>query len=283
MLLISTAHKIALARGVYHAVRLARSVGGRGDVAEVSRRGIRWRLDLSEGIDFSIWLLGGFELQTAAAYARFVTAGSVVLDIGANIGAHTLPFARAVGPAGKVVAFEPTSYAYGKLLSNIERNPDLAPRIETRQVLLSASDDADSSPMIYSSWPLDERQGAHPAHKGQLMPTLGARARSLDTEVEDARLSRIDFIKLDVDGHEHTVLAGARWTLQRFSPVIGLELCPYVFSDSPGAFASMLQELDSHGYRLRDFGGREVPLDAQRLEAKIPWGKSTNVIAEPQR
>ena len=188
-----------------------------------------------------------------------------------------------MGPAGKVVAFEPTSYAYGKLLANIERNPGLAPRIDTRQVLLSASDDADSSQRIYSSWPLDERQGAHLAHKGQLMPTVGALARSLDTEVEDARLSRIDFIKLDVDGNEHTVLAGAHRTLERFSPVIGLELCPYVFSDSPGAFASMLQELEGHGYRLRDFGGREVPLDAQRLEATIPWGRSTNVIAELPR
>lgn len=38
-----------------------------------------------------------------------------------------------------------------------------------------------------------------------------------------------------------------------------------------------------YGYRLWDFGGRKVPLDAQRLEEAIPWGTSTNVIVEPRR
>ncbi len=93
------------------------------------RRGVAWTLDLREGIDFSIWLLGAFELSTVRAYQRILRPGAIVLDIGANIGAHTLHLARAVGTEGKVWAIEPTDYAMGKLKTNIALNPELAPRI----------------------------------------------------------------------------------------------------------------------------------------------------------
>ena len=50
-------------------------------------RGITWSLDLKEGIDLAIYVLGGFELQTLRRYPNFVHEGAVVLDIGANISA----------------------------------------------------------------------------------------------------------------------------------------------------------------------------------------------------
>lgn len=52
------------------------------------RGGIYWDLDLCQGIDFSIFLLGVFEPETVASYSSQLTEGNTVLDIGANIGAH---------------------------------------------------------------------------------------------------------------------------------------------------------------------------------------------------
>lgn len=86
----------------------------------VRRDGIHWDLDLSEGIDFAIFLLGGLELRTLRLYRRLVQPGDTVLDVGANIGAHALPLARLVGASGRVVAFEPTQFAFCKLQRNLE-------------------------------------------------------------------------------------------------------------------------------------------------------------------
>ena len=70
---LSTRTKIALAAIVYRSLRPARGLIGRGDIAEVRRLGCRWRLDLSEGIDFSIYILGVFERDTVrAAHFPFI-------------------------------------------------------------------------------------------------------------------------------------------------------------------------------------------------------------------
>ena len=92
-------------------------------IAEVARGGVNWRLNLTEGIDFSIYLLGAFEPITVAACARLIKPGDTVLDIGANIGALALPMARMAGPSGKVYCFEPTDYAFKKLTANLGPEP----------------------------------------------------------------------------------------------------------------------------------------------------------------
>ena len=66
----------------------------------VKRGGIWWDLDLTEGIDFSIYLLGGFEPKTLKLYRNIVKKGDFILDIGANMGSHTLPLALNAGKNG---------------------------------------------------------------------------------------------------------------------------------------------------------------------------------------
>src|SRR2546423_1295891 len=121
--MLKTSHKILIARLLNWIVTGARKLVGLGPQVTVIRQGVKWTLDLNEGIDFSIWLLGGFEPQTLRQYEKLVKPGSTVIDIGANVGAHTLPFARLVGKSGRVVAFEPTKWAIGKLKRNLELNP----------------------------------------------------------------------------------------------------------------------------------------------------------------
>src|SRR6266436_7021968 len=125
---LTTKTKIALAGLAYRAVAMGRAVAGRNDCVTVQRGDINWCLDLEEGIDFSIYLLGAFERSTVATLRALVKAGDVVLDIGANIGAHTLGLAKNVGAAGKVYAFEPADFAFQKLLRNLALNPALEKR-----------------------------------------------------------------------------------------------------------------------------------------------------------
>jgi hypothetical protein len=126
MLMLTTREKITMAKAGYHLIMAGRRLCGLPRRLQVERDGLAWQLDLAEAIDFTIWLRGRFEPATLALCERLLSPGAVVLDIGANVGAQTLPLARAAGNTGCVYAFEPTAFAVEKLRANIAPFASLA-------------------------------------------------------------------------------------------------------------------------------------------------------------
>ena len=124
------------------------------------------------------------------------------------------------------MAFEPTSFAFQKLVKNIDKNSDLASRVRAEQVMLVAKPGEQSVGLLYSSWPLVEQRGLHSNHCGELKSTNGASAITLDEYLEHASIQNILFIKMDGDGHECDVLRGAVNTLTQHKPTIVLEVAP---------------------------------------------------------
>lgn len=280
--MLTTRSKIKLAHLAQRPLVALRKVLGKDHITEVTRGGIRWRLDLDEGIDFSIYLLGAFEPRTVRTYARFVRPGATVLDIGANIGAHTLPLARLVGPAGRVFAFEPTDFAFSKLEANMGLNPELVPRIEATRIFLVDRLDASVPETIPSSWPLDPKGDVHPKLRGRAMPATHARATTLDAFLDEARVGRVDFIKLDVDGFECSVLRGAAQTLRRCRPIIITELSPFVLEERGESADALIGLFEEAGYVLVDMSsGAPIPVDRVR-GGLIADGAGLNVIARPR-
>lgn len=279
---MKTAHKIAAAKVAYHVVRTSRRLIGRSDRTIVTRNGIRYDLDLSEGIDFNIFLAGQFEPATAAACARHVRPGHTVLDIGANIGAHTMALARLVGSNGRVLAFEPTRYAYEKLTRNLSLNPTLAGRVSAMQYFLGPVDGTDVADAIYSSWPLRGGDDLHDKHRGQAMSTQGGVKRSLDSVLREQGVARVDLVKLDVDGFECEVLAGAERLLTHDRPVFIMELSPYVLEERGVSLERLLQFFVPRGYRFcREHDEAPLPENPAVLAALIGDGASINAIAKP--
>jgi FkbM family methyltransferase len=279
-MILKTTHKIAIARIASKVVLLARRLVGLGSMVNTERMGIQWCLDLREGIDFSIYLLGSFEPGTVRAYKRLVRPGDTVIDIGANIGAHTLPLAQLVGPSGRVVAFEPTVFAFQKLRQNMMLNPELASRILALQHVLVAEGKDTVPPELFSSWPLQVEERLHAKHKGRSMTTEGASAMTFDDAIGKLDLKRISFIKIDVDGHELPVLRGGIQTIMRFRPTILIELSPYVHEEEGYDFADLVMLLVECGYRFRDANtGQELPSDPTQLRTMIPDGACINAIA----
>jgi|HubBroStandDraft_6_1064221.scaffolds.fasta_scaffold03078_2 FkbM family methyltransferase len=282
--MLTTKTKVALAGAAYRVVSFGRSVIGKNDEVVVERHGIRWQLDLREGIDFSIYLLGAFEPGTQATLKKLVKPGDVVFDVGANIGAHTLGIAQSAGPQGRVFAFEPTDFAFEKLCRNLALNPDLAARTSPQQILLAASSSDRSEPQIHASWPLQRSNDVHPKHRGRLVSTARASVDTLDSFVARNKIDRLNLIKIDVDGHELPVLQGALETLRRFRPMLVMEMSPYIHAEHNHAFADFVALLKSLDYSLRDTDSNEaVPLDLAQLEHLIPDGASINVVATPNR
>jgi FkbM family methyltransferase len=282
---MKTKQKIALARSVQILIMVARKLIGLGPTAQVTRRGITWDLDLREGIDFSIWLLGGFEPMTIRAYQRIVKPGDIVLDVGANVGAHTLPLADSVGRNGRVLAFEPTDYAFAKLKSNCALNPSLSGRIQLFQnMLVDEVREGEPTPSLYSSWPRRNEEGLHQFHQGRMMSTRGAEARTLDSLVQSLGLQRVDCIKVDIDGFECVMFRGAKQILERWHPTLIMELAPYQLEEQGASLEELLQLLGEHRYRLLTLSHlTHLTMNPTELRRLIPVGSSLNVIARVEQ
>lgn len=281
--MLTTKTKVFLAALAHTVVAFGRSMVGKDNIALVRRGGLRWCLDLREGIDFSIYLLGAFERSTVATLRKLVQPGDTVFDIGANIGAHTLGLACSVGPHGRVYAFEPTDFAFAKLKRNLALNPELESRTQPRQILLSSSAASLSPGQIYASWPLESGGLVHPKHRGRLVTTQGASVDTLDHFAQSEGLQRLDLIKIDVDGHELPVLLGGLRLLKEFRPILLMEMSPYVHAEQNNSFAEFVDLLRLAGYTLQHADTwAPLPMDATLLEATIPDGASINVIARPE-
>jgi FkbM family methyltransferase len=280
-MVISTKKKIAYARFIQRFVMVFRRLLKRTPLAECHRSGFVWSLDLDEGIDFSIWLLGSFESETVRSYSKMVHKGDVVLDIGANMGAHTLPLARLVGDQGHVIAFEPTKYAFTKLRKNVIGNPEIRNRVTCIQAMLVDKINEHPPSAVYSSWPLNQYENLHLGHQGKLMTTEGAIATTLDVALSGLDFDRVDFIKLDIDGFECQMLVGARETLHKWQPPIIMELAPYVLEEQGASVEELLALLCDFGYSIFSLDGKtQFSIDPLVIRTLIPKGSSLNVIAK---
>lgn len=183
---------------------------------EVRRQGLRWRLDLRDNLQAVLYYAGRYE----PAVTRFLRAelkpGDVVLDIGANIGLHSLGAAKQLRDlgGGQVIAFEPAEDSLDKLRAAAERN-GLANLITLVPAALGerkhhAALHADSR---YDPADSGVRSLQADGEVVQDVPVI-----RLDDWAREQSLERLDVIKLDVEGTEAAALAGATRTLIRLQP-----------------------------------------------------------------
>ena len=276
--MVSTKIKILIASFVQKTINVFYK-----DISSMSviKNDIHWDLDLREGIDFSIFMFGYFEKETTKALSRLIKEGDVVIDIGANIGAHSLNMAKNVGEKGMVYAIEPTNYAFNKLEKNISINPAISNRIITKHLLLIPDiDKTNDIDGIYSSWPLKQDKNKHHVHCGIKMSISGAEKNTLDNIVNDQEISKIDIIKLDVDGNELDVLISGSKSIAKFKPTFVMELGPDQYEENNN-FDKVIQLMVSMGYDFYSLNEAvKYPCDSTLLRKIIPKMGSINAIAK---
>jgi len=135
--------------------------------------------------------------------------GDIVFDISAYVGDTPLWFSKAVGPQGKVYAFETEPSNFAKLKANLERNK--ITNVIPLQLALSKTE--------------GQMQVASAAGSSVITQAgTSVKVTTIDNFVEANKLPRVDFIKMDVEGHELKVLEGAHETIQAFKPSLVLSI-----------------------------------------------------------
>ena len=165
---------------------------------------------------------------------QLIRPGMTVVEVGANIGLLTVPFARLVAPGGKVIAFEPQRIVYQMLCGNLALNA-ITNAFAHNSAIGCGPGSITVPPVDYTKPGNFGGVSLRGRKEGETVPLLTIDSLSLD---------RCDFMKIDVEGMELDVLQGAAHTLERFRPRL------YVENDRPENSPSLIRHLLALDYRL---------------------------------
>lgn len=224
-------------------------------------------------IDNDLYYLGSYEPGVLRFMQTACREHSVIIDVGANIGAITLYAAKLV-PKGRVLAFEPLPEIMKDLVANVRLNN--VNHVSLHQVALgSRATRAQIRP------DLTERGSSSLLSYGSSGHEFGAlvdiEIRTLDEFTNG--LERVDLIKIDVEGYEAEVLRGATQTIARYRPDIVLEYDPE--SELRAALDRFVNELPYQKFSLsrgKHYRSKLIALDDL---ASLPTNKLSTLILRP--
>ena len=154
---------------------------------------------------------GEYSEDEVKVFRQIIQPGSWVLDVGANIGVFTVPLSQIVGPAGRVLAFEPQPALFGILRANCELNE------ATNAILFHAAADTHTGGVKMPVVDYSAR-----GNFGSL--TFGAGELEIPAlSIDSLALPFCHFMKIDVEGMECQALVGAEKTIQQHRPIIYVE------------------------------------------------------------
>lgn len=225
-----------------------------GPIASVRVPHTRLRVDLRDaGIGFPIYRDRSYEPDESRVFAALTPPGGVVLDIGANLGYFTTLFAKR---AGHVYAIEPTPATLALLRQNVAPYPHVT-------VIPTAIGDRDGTTELFLS---PTNAGDHnlidtgrPAHHT-------VRVATVDTLMTELGVTKVDLIKLDIQGSEVHAFRGMTQTL-RANPhaIIVAEYWPSGLSRAGVTLDDWIAALGPADYtRITADGERPVTLEAIR-------------------
>ena len=235
-------------------------------------------VDVTLGNDNSLclYVCGSFEPNEFSFLDRVLKPGMGFVDVGANDGYYTLFAARRVGTGGRVAAVEPSSRERAHLERNLMRNG-----IDNVEIVPAALGAAAGHADLHLA------HGAHTGHNtlgrfahDDVVPARIERVplETLDAVVARLGLTRVDVVKIDVEGAEANVIAGGWTVLTTLRPVLMMELNDGALRAQGSSEASLLATLRGElEYEILVFS-TSTGLALMQTEG-IPL--SANIIAVP--
>lgn len=231
-------------------------------------RSLRIEVRIGEHMGSHLFWYGAYNRDLLALLDRLLSPGMLVLDIGANIGEIALACAARVSPGGRVYAFEPCESVAGLL----RRNADLNASLEL-EIVEEALGERSGRGQLYDAAGLFEDGSEHGgvltmyASPERSTPVGEVEVGTLDRFVEGRRISRLDLIKIDVEGGELAVLKGGLQAIEKFRPALLIEVQQETSRAAGYDQREILDILQPLGYRFYRVGrrGRTREIAADRL------------------
>ena len=172
--------------------------------------GLNIEVDLGDLFGAEFYVGHCNETTVVSALCKTLPPGARVVDVGANFGLYALHAARYSGKLSRTVAFEPAPRTFGLLEANIKRNR-LSARIKARRAAVS------ETPGVVTFHVAADQSfsGLRDTGRSPLREAVDVEQVSLDTDPAVVALGAIDFLKIDTEGGEAGVLAGAMKTIER--------------------------------------------------------------------
>jgi FkbM family methyltransferase len=213
---------------------------------------------------------GVYEVQELAHLRRLIARGDVVLDVGANVGYMAAHFASMVGPGGRVYAFEPGPRAFGFLerVAASGREPVIRPLRLAVSNRCGTGEFFETDAILATGYGrLDERPSARFQCQVDMIPVT-----TIDAFLEAEGVTRVNFVKLDVEGQERAAIEGMSRTLAHHRPALLTEVTTVGrHLEDLLAYAPLLLV---HGLEPFRIGSALLPADV----AHLPPGLHTNLL-----
>ncbi|MFN7922254.1 MAG: FkbM family methyltransferase [Bryobacteraceae bacterium] len=221
----------------------------------------RVRVDLRDRIiGRSVFIYHAYETELQRLMSHMALAGGVCVDVGANIGLHTIEMSALAGDRGKVFAFEPETHNYELLRYNLEANG-----CGNVQALNFGVSDGEGVAFMRLS---DINFGDHRLATGAEVSPSSPQVKliSLDKALDGVPQGAIRFIKIDVQGHEMQVIRGMERTLARNpDAILMIEVSPDILPKVGSSASELMGFFVNRGYRAWELQDHRV------FPAPEPW------------
>ena len=220
-------------------------------------------------------ILHTFETRELAFVEQFLQPGMTAFDIGAHQGLYTLLASRCVGTSGRVFSFEPSPRERRALRLNLALNFS---RNVTVQPLALGSEETTADLYVVGEYNTGYNS-LRPPSIPQTTRTVPVKIGTLDHWLAEKNIDSVDFLKLDVEGAELSVLKGASDFLARMRPVLLVEVAQVRTAPWGYDAAEIVRFMENLGYEWFEIleGGRLAPLGQVDLNdmnlVAIPRGR----------
>ena len=207
----------------------------------------------------------GLNVENRSDLYCLVKRDMVLFDVGSNVGETLLNFAKLTGDNGKVYGFEPVPYSFSKCSNNISLNR--FSNVSLAQIALSNKEET-----LFFQDTNNNNSGGVFMNRKNSPGSNEVEGVTLDAYVERLGITKIDLIKVDVEGFETNVFKGASETCKKFRPKLFVEVDDVNLKSQGSSAIELIELITSYGYQI------------SKIDSAVAWDQPLyhyDIYAEP--
>ncbi len=205
------------------------------------------------GTSLELLLFKTHEPISTQIVKKTLQRGMVCLDIGANIGYYVTLESKMIGDEGKIIAIEPSPLNFDYLKRNMmlqtTKNIEVfnfAAGDKIGQINFVMDENESNSGRVISDDEAKKWSG----------PVTKLPVKTIDSFLEEIKIDKIDFLRMDVEGYEYHIFQGMKNTIKKSKPIIQIEVHKSIMGYE--TTKKWLIELKNEGYELKSYIPREL-------------------------